>query len=197
MKPGTLYRLATNCFGQVVLPCRRRPPWGRETRPHLSDDEGVQGPTTRKEVSYGSVYHTTAPLPNPSPPQPAGTPARLGSGGGPPQGHHRAGPPGGGGQLEVDPLHPLGDLLDLLLASPQPRSLLPGCPQAARRLDGIAGWEARRRGHQPVLQGPRPAARIGAASSDARPAPGSRTRRRPRSGGGAVATSRRSMAAPR
>ena len=80
MKPGTLYRLATNCLDRSSFRAGGAP-WGRETRPHLSDDEGVQGPTTRKEVSYGSVYHTTAPLPTPSPPQPAGTPARLGSGG--------------------------------------------------------------------------------------------------------------------
>ena len=42
--------------------------WGSETRPHLRDDGGVKNPINRKEVSHGSVYHTPAPLPIPSPP---------------------------------------------------------------------------------------------------------------------------------
>ena len=170
---------------------------GREKRPHLADDEGIVGPATRKEVSYGSVYHTAASLPTPSPPEPDGTPAGVGPRGGPPQGHHHSGPQRGGGHLEVDPLHPLGDLLDLLLADAQPRSLLPVRPQAVGRLDGAPRSEARRRGHQPVLQGPGPAARIRPAAADAAGSVPSRTRGCPRTGDGAAAGSRSSTAAPR
>src|SRR5437868_4485777 len=137
---------------------RRATGGGSETRPHLSDDEGVEGPTTRKEVSYGSVYHTPAPIPDPSPPNPARTPTRAGARRHPPRGHRPTDPHRRGRHLEAGPLHPLADLLDLLLANPQPRSLLPGRPQAARRLDGTPGSEARRRGHRSVLQGPRAAA---------------------------------------
>src|SRR5271163_1669888 len=167
MGKKSLCSLVTNLLGISHL---RRPPGGqpgRETRPHLSDDEGVVTPTTRKEVSHGSVYHASTPRPNPSPPEPAGSPARVGARGRPPQGHHLANPQGGRRPLEVDPLHPLGDLLDLLLASAQPRSLLPVRSEAAGRLDGAPRSPARRRRHQSVLQGPGAATGIGAAPPDA------------------------------
>lgn len=167
MNEGPLCSPAANCFGRDVLD---RCPGGhreRELRPHWADDEGVESPTTHQEVSDGSVYHTPAPLPIPSPRSPARSPTRAGPRGHLACGHLQAGPQQRGRPLEGGPLYALGDLLDLLLADAQPRSLLPVCPQAAGRLDGAARSEAPRRGHRSVLQGPCALARIGPASSDA------------------------------
>src|SRR5436309_2460767 len=136
MTPELLCRVASNCFGLVVCHHPPRDRQGSERRPHLPDDEGVQRPTTRKEVSDGSLYHTPAPVPDPSVAAATRIPTRAGPRRRPARGHRRTGPAGRGRHLEGDPLHPLPDLLGLLLASPQPRSLLPGRLEADRRLEG-------------------------------------------------------------
>src|ERR1044072_3328664 len=120
MTPTVLCHVAPNCFGRRVLHHPLRGRWGSERRPHLSDDGGVEDTTNRKEVSDGSLYHTPAPVPDPSVASTTGTPTRTGPRRHPPRGHRRTDPPGGGRHLEGDPLHPLPDLLGLLLAGPQP-----------------------------------------------------------------------------
>ena len=71
------------------------------------------------------------------------------------------------GALEGEALHPLCDLLGLLLAAAQRRSLVPGGAEAAVRLDGRARSEARRRRHRSLLQGSGTAAGIGPSLLDA------------------------------
>src|SRR5688500_14970127 len=119
MTPKLLYHVAPNCFGRRVLHPPLRGRWGSERRPHLSDDGGVDGPSTRKEVSDGSLYHSPAPRPDPSVATATATPTRSRSRRHPPRGHRPTDPSGGGRHLEGDPLHPLLDLLGLLLAGPQ------------------------------------------------------------------------------
>src|SRR5215210_5556858 len=163
-----LCRVTANCFGRGGYhPSRAR--WGGDRRPHWPDDEGVQRPTTGQEVSDGSLYHTPAPVPDPSVATAATTPTRTGPRRHPPRGHRPTGPSGGGRHLEADPLHPLADLLGLLLANPQPRSLLPRRPEADRCLDGTTRSGDRRRGYQSVLQGPHAAAGIRPPPPDAMP----------------------------
>src|SRR5918993_156445 len=136
-------------------------PLGGDRRPHWPDDEGVQRPTTGQEVSDGSLYPTPASVPDPSVATAATTPTRTGSRRHPPRGHRPTSPSGGGRHLEADPLHPLADLLGLLLADPQPRSFLPRRVEADRRLEGTTRSDHRHRRHQSVLQGPRTAAGSG------------------------------------
>ena len=85
----------------------------------------------------------------------------------PPRGHGPAGPQGGGSELEARPLHPLADLLGLLLAGAR-APIVPAAPPSSGSPPGWrAGRGARRRGHRPVLQGPGAPARIGPVPLDA------------------------------
>src|SRR5512135_3141266 len=117
MTTKPLCSLATGFLG-IGHP--HRPPYGHrgsERRPRVSDTEGVRDPTTRKEVSHGPLYRTPAPPPDPSPSNPAPNPTRAGPRRHPARGHCQADPRGRRRLLETDPLHPLADLLGLLLAS--------------------------------------------------------------------------------
>src|SRR5262249_49533546 len=121
----------------------------------------------RKEVSHGPVYRAEAPLPDPPAPTTRRGTARTRPRPHPPRGRGAPGPQGRRGLLEARLLHPVADLPGLLLAGPQPGPLLSRRGQAGRRLVGAPGSEARRRGHQPVLQGPGAAARSGPVPTDA------------------------------
>src|SRR5215469_15770300 len=167
MVPNGLLGRSTNCFVKSCSSAAGRGRWGDEAGPHWRHDAVVLGRITRKEVPHEPVYRTPAPLPDLPAPPPLGRPARAGPGHPPPRGLSPASPQVGRGHLEACLLHPLADLLGLLLASPQPRSFLPRRRQADRRLAGAPRREARRRGYQPVLQGPGPAARIGPVPLDA------------------------------
>src|SRR4051794_9217526 len=80
----------------------------------------LRTPSPAKEVSDGSLYHTPAPVPDPSVATATGTPTQAGPRRHPPRGHCPTDPPRRGRHLEADPLYPLPDFLGLLLASPQP-----------------------------------------------------------------------------
>src|SRR6185312_6680739 len=111
---------------------------GDETGPRSRDDDGA-GRTTHKEVPHEPVYRAQAPRPDlPAPPS-VGRPARAGPRRPPPRGHRPADPRSGGGALEVHLLHPLADLLGVLLAGPGPGSFLP-----RRTVKRIAAWLGRR-----------------------------------------------------
>ena len=128
----------------------------------------LQGRITRKEVPHGSVYRAPAPLPDL--PAPAAAP---------PPGPNSASTPSSPRPLVQQVLKEEGASWKRVFYTPwltfwaffwqalEPRSLLPRRRQADRRLDGPAGPGARRRGHQPVLQGPGAAARSGPVPLDA------------------------------
>ena len=116
--------VTTNCFGDRPL---RRVAWppGDETRPHLSDDGGCsrphhpQGGLPWLSVPHpGSVSNSIASRPPAAQPD-LGLEAVL------PEATVRRSSREEGGIWKIDRLHPLADLLGLLLAGAQPRSLLP------------------------------------------------------------------------
>src|SRR3982750_1461585 len=169
MSPELLCRVAANCFGRGDCHYPPRARSGGDPRPHWPNDEAGQRPPTDQEVSDGSLYHTPASVPDPSVATAATTPTRTGPRRHPLRGHRPTGPSGGGRHVEADPLHPLADLLGLLLANPQPRSPLPRRVEADRGLDGTTRSDDRRRGDQSVLQGPRAATGIRPPPPDAIP----------------------------
>jgi hypothetical protein len=67
--------MATNVLGVSRLDPPPGGQSGREKRPRLADDQGIVGPTTRTEVSHGSVYHRARSLPTASSPEPDDIPA--------------------------------------------------------------------------------------------------------------------------
>src|SRR5215470_2839723 len=152
MPRNDLLRPPTNCF----ISRRFRPSpqalRGDETGPHSREDADAHGRTTRKEVPHGSVYRAPAPPPVLPTPTPARRPARTRPRHDPCRGPGPAGPLRGGGELEVRLLHPVVDLLGLLLAGPRPRPFLPRRLKADRRLARAPGSADRRRGDRAVLR---------------------------------------------
>src|SRR4051794_9393014 len=119
MAPNRLLGRPMNPFVEPRPSASRPRRRGDETGPHSRHDAGTQGRITRKEVPHEPVYRTPAPLPDLPAPPPTGRPARAGPRHPPPRGRRPADPQGGGRHLEVRLLHPVADLLGLLLAGPQ------------------------------------------------------------------------------
>src|SRR3954453_7680515 len=176
MAANGLLGTSLNCLGDAI-PSPGLGRCGAETGPRSRDDDGVASRIIRKEVPRDPVYRAPAPFAVLPPAATGRRPARTRPRRHPHRSHGPAGPQGRGSELEVRLLHPLADLLGLLLAGAEPRSLLPRRRQADRRLARAPRSEDQRRGYQPVLQGPGAPARSGPLPLDAIAGPRAARRR--------------------